>query len=99
MVVAKSRFNTTALEPRRSARYKYRHHVGRLRLGHERTCLVYLDVRFTRKRISGRAAKASLLALDGLFNARLPIIISPDRRPDPAKGTWEINAKRQAHEL
>jgi hypothetical protein len=31
------------------------------------------------------------LALDGLFNSRLPIIISPDRRPDPAKGTWEIN--------
>jgi hypothetical protein len=60
-------------------------------LGHERTCLVYLDVRFTRKRISGRAAKASLLALDGLFNSRLPIIISPDRRPDPAKGTWQIN--------
>jgi hypothetical protein len=40
---------------------------------------------------SGHAAKARLLALDGLFNSRLPIIISPDRRPDPAKGTWEIN--------
>ena len=64
---------------------------GMCALGHERTRLVYLDVRFTRKRISGRAAKASLLALDGLFNSRLPIIISPDRRPDPAKGTWQIN--------
>jgi hypothetical protein len=40
---------------------------------------------------SGRAVKARLLALDGLFNSRLPIIISPDRRPDPAKGTWQIN--------
>ena len=25
------------------------------------------------------------------FNSRLPIIISPDRRPDPAKGTCQIN--------
>ena len=38
-----------------------------------------------------RAAKARLLALDGLFNSRLSIIISPDRRPDPAKGISEIN--------